>query len=102
MKGTTLAVVLTNGETVHIPALPTEILTAIFAAHAAHLEEASTKQERPRPLPSGNLLMQALAGEEQSRIPSPFWLYNSRWNGGSFTARSQPSQRTSFARRSFK
>lgn len=66
MKGTTLAIVLIHGETVHIPGLPTEILTSIFAAHAAHLEDVAMKEETQRPQPGGNLIMQALAGAEHT------------------------------------
>jgi hypothetical protein len=71
MKGSTLAIVLANGETVLVPGLPPTTLELIFAAHAAHLESAT---EKKFPFPAGgSLFLQALAADDQKgELPLQF------------------------------
>lgn len=68
MKGGTLALVLSNNETILVPGLAPSTVELIFAAHAAHLEEKGDKHH----FASGNLLMQAFSGEESKEFPLKF------------------------------
>lgn len=45
MQGNALVIALSHGETVSIPALPSETIESIFAIHAAYLEEERPKSQ---------------------------------------------------------
>ncbi|MCE5316176.1 MAG: hypothetical protein LLG04_02280 [Parachlamydia sp.] len=87
MKGPTLAVVLSNGETILVPGLAPSTVELIFAAHANYLE---TEQSSPD-MPSGNLFMQAFAGgEEGGDLPVRFGFSSLDGMGGAL--QHDPSQ----------
>lgn len=87
MKGPTLAVVLSSGETILVPGLAPSTVELIFAAHANYLE---TEQAKP-PMPlGGNLFMQAFAGSEESAMPVRFGF--SSLDGMSGALQHDPSQ----------
>lgn len=90
MKGSTLAIVLSNGETVQVPGLPPTTVELIFAAHAAYLEEATAPEQRPQPR-AGNLFMQAFAaGEQGGEFPLRFGFSSLDGMGGAL--QHDPSQ----------
>lgn len=88
MKGPTLAVVLSSGETILVPGLPPSTVELIFAAHANYLE---TEQAKPQMPAGGNLFMQAFAGgEEAGDLPVRFGFSSLDGMGGAL--QHDPSQ----------
>ncbi|MFQ5729049.1 MAG: hypothetical protein ACE5GN_01640 [Waddliaceae bacterium] len=70
MKGATLIVNLTDGETIHIPDLKSELLKTIFDSHAAYLED-KVKQEPHKHQAARMFPFQQLQGETAD-IDFPF------------------------------
>ncbi|MGZ3633715.1 MAG: hypothetical protein ACXU9U_04725 [Parachlamydiaceae bacterium] len=70
LRGATLVVTLSGGETINVPGLKPEIIEAIFEAHAAFLEYEVTLQSPRKPIPPSEMPL-GLMGIGQS-FPIPF------------------------------
>lgn len=90
MKGPTLAVVLSSGETILVPGLAPSTVELIFAAHANYLETEEAKPQMPQQMQSGNLFMQAFAGGEEGDLPVRFGFSSLDGMGGAL--QHDPSQ----------
>lgn len=91
MKGAVLAVVLSNGDTIHVPGLAPSTVELIFAAHAAYLEEATHQKQMPT---SGNLFMSAMTGEQGEQIGEfPVQFGFSTLDGMTAALKHDPSQK---------